>query len=227
MKTSAKPDRGDRTRGALLASATRLFAKNGYDAVSSRALAADAGVNQALISYHFGGKEGLYLAVFEDMARRIREQIQPGIAEVLADIEALEASRDGRIEGAVRCMTRLLHTMVDVFLGHDTADWARLMLREQQEPTQAFEVVYRGPMKRMLGTMTRLVEIATGPDEHPDAGLIALMLVSQVMIFRLANAAAVRHLGWDEGIGDAQIGIIKDQIGRNVSARFSSEDGQT
>lgn len=227
MNAVTKPERGDATRQALLASATRLFARSGYDAVSSRALAAEAGVNQALISYHFGGKAGLYLAVFEDMERRIRAQLQPAIAEVLGDIEALDSSRDDRVAAAVRCMTRLLHTMVDVFLGHDTADWARLMLREQQEPTQAFEVVYQGPMKRLLGTMTRLIEIATEHEEQSDARLIALTLVSQVMIFRLANAAAVRHLGWDDGIGEAEIRIIKDQIGRNVSARFSCEDGQT
>jgi AcrR family transcriptional regulator len=220
-----KPDRGDATRHALLESATRVFARYGYDGASSRTLASEAGVNQALISYHFGGKEGLYLAVFEEMERRLLAQLMPDIAGVLAELESLEAAAAPGTAGAVRCMTRLLHTMVDVFLGQDTADWAKLMLREQQAPSKAFEVIYEGPMKAMLGTMTRLAELAIGDDEQSDARLVALTLISQVMVFRLANAAAVRHLGWQDGIGEEQIRLIKDQIARNVRARFSRGEG--
>jgi TetR/AcrR family transcriptional regulator len=51
------------TRRALLAAATRLFAERGYDAVPIGAVAGEAGVNKALISYHFGGKRGLYRAI--------------------------------------------------------------------------------------------------------------------------------------------------------------------
>ncbi|MEI6311714.1 MAG: TetR family transcriptional regulator [Bacteroidota bacterium] len=45
--------------------AEKLFAEYGYEAVSTRKLAADAQVNIAMISYYFGSKEDLYLAVIE------------------------------------------------------------------------------------------------------------------------------------------------------------------
>lgn len=54
------------SRTKLITAATRLFADKGFSAVSIRELAQQAGVNSALISYHFDGKEGLYTAVLEN-----------------------------------------------------------------------------------------------------------------------------------------------------------------
>lgn len=53
-------------RQQLLAAARSLFAKHGYDAVSTRALAEAAQVNPAMISYYFDGKQGLYEAMLAD-----------------------------------------------------------------------------------------------------------------------------------------------------------------
>lgn len=225
MNENSKPQRGDSTREALLEAATRVFARVGYDAASSRMLADAAGVNQALISYHFGGKQGLYLAVFAAMEASLSQRLLPAIARVRQEIESIEAAPHADPERSVACMIRLLHTLADVFLGEDTADWARLMLREQQEPSEAFELVYHGPMKRMLRTMTRLVELAAGADDEVEPGIVALTLVSQVLVFRLAYAAVVRHLGWEQGIGEDELRRIKQQLALNVSARF--RDGTT
>jgi AcrR family transcriptional regulator len=51
------------TREALLRAGTELFALGGFDGVSVEDIAARAGVNKALINYHFRGKRGLYLAL--------------------------------------------------------------------------------------------------------------------------------------------------------------------
>src|SRR5579872_427784 len=53
-------------RQQLLAAARALFAKQGYDAVSTRALAEAAQVNPAMISYYFDNKQGLYEAMLAD-----------------------------------------------------------------------------------------------------------------------------------------------------------------
>lgn len=53
------------TRASLLAAATSHFAKEAYDSVSLRAIAAEAGVDVSLISRYFGGKEELFAAVLE------------------------------------------------------------------------------------------------------------------------------------------------------------------
>jgi AcrR family transcriptional regulator len=49
----------------ILQTAKMLFSKQGYDATSIRQICEAAGVNTALISYHFGGKEQLFRAIYE------------------------------------------------------------------------------------------------------------------------------------------------------------------
>ena len=51
------------TRQALLDAGTALFAERGFDGAKIEELARRAGVNKAMISYHFGGKRGLYNAI--------------------------------------------------------------------------------------------------------------------------------------------------------------------
>ncbi|MFJ6000642.1 TetR family transcriptional regulator [Arthrobacter sp. NPDC092385] len=52
----------DATRRALVRAARRRFATGGYRATTVRRIAADVGVNVALISRYFGSKEGLFEA---------------------------------------------------------------------------------------------------------------------------------------------------------------------
>lgn len=49
----------------MLEAATAAFAAHGYEGASIRGIAASARANQAAISYHFGGKEGLYREVLK------------------------------------------------------------------------------------------------------------------------------------------------------------------
>lgn len=51
---------------AILASARRLFAQNGFDAASVQEIAGQAGVNKALIYYYFRDKDALYREVLEE-----------------------------------------------------------------------------------------------------------------------------------------------------------------
>ena len=56
----------DPTRLRLIRTARRLFAENGYDATSVRAITREAGANLGAITYHFGSKAGLYDAVLSE-----------------------------------------------------------------------------------------------------------------------------------------------------------------
>lgn len=55
-----RPPGRSQTRAEILAIARRRFLAEGYDRVSMRSIAAEAGVDVALISYHFGSKKGLF-----------------------------------------------------------------------------------------------------------------------------------------------------------------------
>ncbi|CAN5146558.1 TetR/AcrR family transcriptional regulator [soil metagenome] len=57
----------------ILAVATAEFAEKGLAGARIDAIAAATRTSKRMIYYHFGSKEGLYLAVLEDSYRRIRE----------------------------------------------------------------------------------------------------------------------------------------------------------
>ena len=69
-----------RTRSAILDAARAAFAARGYDAVSVRSVAREAGVDPALVHRFFGSKEQLFVAALE-------LPVAPGVlvAAVLAD----------------------------------------------------------------------------------------------------------------------------------------------
>ena len=54
------------TRGAILAAARCVFARNGVDGTSVREVAEAASVNNAMIYYHFKDKDDLYRSVLAD-----------------------------------------------------------------------------------------------------------------------------------------------------------------
>lgn len=60
-------DSGSDTRAALLEACGPIFAEKGLEGATVKDIADAAGVNIALISYHFGGKEGLYRTLLEAM----------------------------------------------------------------------------------------------------------------------------------------------------------------
>ena len=63
---------GDVRRSQLLAAAVRVFARNGFKGTKTREIAAEAGVNEALLFRHFPTKDDLYAALLQEKADRNR-----------------------------------------------------------------------------------------------------------------------------------------------------------
>jgi TetR/AcrR family transcriptional regulator len=63
------------TKEALLRSASELFALHGLEGVSVESIAKKAGVNKALINYHFGGKERLYTEILRTTLSEARRRV--------------------------------------------------------------------------------------------------------------------------------------------------------
>ena len=59
------------TKDLIFAAAATDFSTHGFDGVSVDAIAHEAGVNKAMIYYHFDGKLGLYREVVRDMLRAV------------------------------------------------------------------------------------------------------------------------------------------------------------
>ncbi|TQR44555.1 TetR/AcrR family transcriptional regulator [Paenibacillus popilliae] len=52
-------------KAKILDAAKKLFARNGFEGTTVRQICEEAGVALALVSYHFGGKEKVFYALFE------------------------------------------------------------------------------------------------------------------------------------------------------------------
>ena len=64
----------DNTKSKILEAAFRRLAEEGYAALSMREIAKDAGVNHALINYHFRTKDQLVIAVLDEANRQLLER---------------------------------------------------------------------------------------------------------------------------------------------------------
>jgi AcrR family transcriptional regulator len=218
--------RGDATREALTRAAIDMFGRDGFNAASTRAISEAAGVNQALIGYHFGGKPGLYLAALKYIADSVVARIGPLVTTIEAE---LDADAGDPAEARDRAIEQL-HGFTDAFAGMLTSaeskSWARLILREQQDPSEGFELLYAGVMRRILGVTTRLVARARRDDAADDrCKLTALTIVGQVLIFRTGREAVLRQMGWDS-VSDAELKAIQAELRRNVTAILRAEHSQ-
>jgi len=189
------PPRRDAAPGArpkLIAAGVRLFGLHGYEATSTRSLAAEAGVNLAAIPYHFGGKEGLYHAVISHIVDAKNAVLGPYFERIRALCADPAANRD-MLLSALRAMIRTL--AADTLCASEGRDSSQIMIQEQISPTPAFELLYEGFFRPALDAWTGLAARLTGRDAaHPDTRLRALALLGQIVIFRVGAFTSLRHL---------------------------------
>lgn len=155
--------RGPRTDGnaqeEILAAARRQFARHGYGGATLRAIAADAGVDVALISYYYGAKSALFV-------ESLKLPVNP--ADVLSGLLAGPTA-----DLATRLLTQLLAVWDNPATGGPLIDVLR------SATTQAD--VLREFIEREL-----LARLATAIDA-PDAALRAAAAVSLIFGFIFAR----------------------------------------
>ena len=111
------------TRRALIQAAVSVFAEHGYEAAAVRVITAKARVNQGAITYHFGGKDGLYRVVLET----VRDSLGAQPLLSVADIDHHTP------EETVRLFIR--QTLAPLAGGARVRRYLRLMAWEQLRPT--------------------------------------------------------------------------------------------
>ncbi|WOF44147.1 TetR family transcriptional regulator [Sphingopyxis indica] len=136
-------DQGDTERGIRLA-ALRRFADQGFDRASLRDIAADAGVDAALISYKFGSKLGLWKAVVERVGTVTLEQIA-----------AAAAAKPDRGE---RPLAAAMEALIDVYCANDTVP--RFLLRDAGHDPQRAAWVFDHVSQPLLDHYLPLIRAA-------------------------------------------------------------------
>ena len=115
-KTEGERDDGNR-RQALIAAAAQLFHRKGYDATSTREIAAQVGMQPGSPFYHFGNKQDLLLAVMVEGMKQASERQRAACAKP----STAQSDRER--------LRTLIRNQFDVLLGPDS-DFIPVMLYE-------------------------------------------------------------------------------------------------
>jgi AcrR family transcriptional regulator len=204
----------------LLDTAIDQFGRKGIEGASTRAIATAAGTTMSSITYHYGGKRGLYLAA----ARRIADQMGERMSPVLAAAELPHPEGEGA-DAALAVLLMIIDGFVEVMVHPESALWARFIVREQMEPTEAFDVLYGGVMGRLVNHLSTLI-VRIGGDhcDAAEARLKTLAIVGQALVFRVARATLLRVTGWTDVDADGAA-VIRRIIRAHTSAILTSTRG--
>lgn len=221
MTTASNTSRGDQTREALIKAALRVFGHSGFDAASTRAIARQAGVNQALIGYHFGGKKGLYLGVFEYMLEQMQLHMAPVTQVVTEGLATVPDHDRERRELATDLLLVILEAFNDMAVQHAPEGWVRLILREQQDPGEAFDLLYDNILSHIMALIAQLVAMGSGLEATSEAcRMRALMVFGQILVFHTARGTTARFMEWDELTKD-KLDALKQQVRLLLDYQFS------
>ncbi len=158
------------TREAILAAARKQFGDRGYDGATIRGIAADAGVDAALVHHFYGSKERLFAAAMQ-------LPLVPG--ELVAAALSPQAREPGRGVGE--------HMMRTVVGAWDVAEMRSTflgLLRSAVTSEQAAAMLREFATEAILA---RIAEAARaggadgGPADQADAQLRAALVASQVL----------------------------------------------
>lgn len=191
------------TRNELLETAIIHFGERGFDGASTRAIASDADTAMSSITYHFGGKEGLYLACADYIAEKVHDRLAPMFATLSVD-ESDPAE-------AVDAVCFLLRGFARMMTSNETAPWARFVTNEQQNPTEAFERLAIGAMDLVMEKVADLVGIARPDLDDTDRRATAITIWGQAVFLRLNRASIVRMLGVQE-MNAAATDLMVEQV---------------
>jgi len=206
-----KPE-AESSRERLIAVAIDLFGRRGLDGTSTREIAKAAGVNIAGIAYHFGGKQQLYMACAEHIAQRLQAGIALQAAQQAPDPDARQ-----ELKSTIDRLARLMLATPEI------ASFVRFILREHMDPSPALDILYAGVMEPMHSRLCRLWATVTGkPADTEETKLRVFALISQVFVFRMARAGALRRMGWDD-VGSREFALILANVHENLDALIARE----
>lgn len=197
----------------LLLAAIELFGRDGYAAVSTRALSEHAGTNVSSIKYHFGGKKDLYAAAVDHVIETLTPRIQFAIA-------AFEQGRDlagDDPQMQARLIRQLINNLLQFFLGSDDVrHFMPFVLREFFVPGPYFSRFYEALPRHLHELFTGAVAMVEGSDpEAPETIIRAHSVIGQIMFFHVGRPILFARLGWQEYTPE-RVEVISGEVQRLV-----------
>lgn len=218
--------RGEETRSQLLDAAVELFGRYGFEGTSVRMLAAQANCNLAAIPYHFGSKDGLYLAVATHLAQSMRERLGGEIQKISQHLQRTDATRESVFAGMIELLLKFGESILD-----KSPSVARYVMREQLEPTQAFDELYNTLARELHETLSLCVSRLEGlAAESPACIIRTHMIMGSFIGFISGRSVFLRRMGW-QSIDEEKRQILRREIRTFLAQLFhlpqENENGPT
>ena len=185
-RSGRRPGNQD-TRQSILEAARLVFAEKGYDQASIRAIAAQAGVDPALVHHYFGTKEKLFL-------ESMNAPINPA--------ELVPKALDGPPEEGGERLVRLMLSVWDSPAGVAAVAMMRSAMSNEWTARLLREFVVTQILRRAIA------ELTVDPAEAP---MRAALVATQV-----AGLAVVRYVLKVEPVASAPPEDLVRAIGPNV-----------
>jgi AcrR family transcriptional regulator len=192
-KRPGRPTGATDTKEQIRDSARELFARNGFQNTSIRAIAAAAGVDSALVHHYFGTKQQLFAAA-------VHIPIDP--AQVLGPL------RDTPVEDLGRALPGLLLPLWDSELGTSFIAALRSMLAG-------------GEVGLLRTFLQEVITTEVGPrvDNPPGTGRLRVQFVASQLI----GVVLTRYIFELEPFASLPVDQIVETIGPNLQRYFTGE----
>jgi AcrR family transcriptional regulator len=178
-RPASEPE-SESTRAKLLDAAAEVFAEVGYHRATIREICARAGVNGALVNYHFGDKLELYAQMLQRLVS-------------VARIEAVRAALNQKAPPE----TILREAIKAGFVASPPATrsgWLfRILAHEITQPTPAMTRVVDSVLRPLYNQLYEIVGALIGlPAVDEQTRLCAHSIMGQVIIYALAGPVLAR-----------------------------------
>lgn len=176
----------------ILAVATKLFAENGFDGTSTRDIAKATHLNLSLISYYFGGKEGLYKQILINFA----EEGHRKLSAILKDFDHEKMTKENFLQNMRMIVRGVVQMKVDQ--PHMSDLLQREALSRLPYAREIYETLFRELGERIIGVLQTAQK----------KGILHRDLQPYVLFFTLVNAPDAYFTGCKCNAGILKKGYV-------------------
>ena len=168
------------TRAKLLDAAAEIFADVGYHRATIREICARAGVNGALVNYHFGDKLELYAQTLERLVS-------------VARIDAVRAALNQKAPPETILREAIRARLRGVAAGDQSGWLFRIVAHEMTQPTPAMTRVVNSVLRPLYNQVYEIAGALIGlPAADEQTRLCAHSVMGQVIIYAFAGPVLAR-----------------------------------
>ncbi len=208
--------KGEDTARRILEAAIEVFAEEGYDGASTRALADRAKVNLPAIQYYFGSKEGLYRAAIGEIVGIVDTHLAPAAAVAA---KALEGKRDP--EKLFAALYELLDAFTALVTSRNaTSSRSTFITRAEIEGKPALDLLHESVTRLGIQPCAEMIARLLQRDPQDEEILVrTLAILGQVFVFhsKCNNKSARQTMSWDQ-LDERKLHVIQTIVREHTTA---------